>query len=122
MKNPSLEYFLRNYQDEEPRLDDNAINISTIHKAKGLEFPVVFLTKSRLQFAKTEEEKRLLYVAMTRAKNLLYCNLSKQERGVPVVVNPSWIYNTARDLNRPCPTMRHLVHGQRIFKTILSVI
>lgn len=122
LKNPSLEYFLRNYQDEEPRLDDNAINISTIHKAKGLEFPVVFLTKSRLQFAKTEEEKRLLYVAMTRAKNLLYCNLSKQERGVPVVVNPSWIYNTARDLNRPCPTMRHLVHGQRIFKTILSVI
>ena len=45
LKNPSLEYFLRNYQDEEPRLDDNAINISTIHKAKGLEFLWCFLQK-----------------------------------------------------------------------------
>ncbi|EMG49193.1 hypothetical protein G210_0100 [Candida maltosa Xu316] len=36
----SLEHFLNNYYEEDPVFDDNCVNISTIHKAKGLEFPV----------------------------------------------------------------------------------
>lgn len=54
------------------------VTISTIHAAKGLEWPVVFIPAvyegsiphSRAE--DTDEERRLLYVAMTRAKALLY--------------------------------------------------
>ncbi|KAJ9650981.1 ATP-dependent DNA helicase srs2 [Neophaeococcomyces mojaviensis] len=57
------------------------ITISTIHSAKGLEWPVVFvpavyegsIPHSRAE--DTNEERRLLYVAMTRAKALLYMTL-----------------------------------------------
>ncbi|KAJ5628898.1 hypothetical protein N7490_011126 [Penicillium lividum] len=57
------------------------VTISTIHAAKGLEWPVVFIPAvyngsiphSRAEVL--EEERRLLYVAMTRAQALLYLSL-----------------------------------------------
>lgn len=61
--------------------DENAaamVTISTIHAAKGLEWPVVFIPAAyigSIPHARSEdldEERRLLYVAMTRAKALLY--------------------------------------------------
>ncbi|EKD15854.1 ATP-dependent DNA helicase pcrA [Drepanopeziza brunnea f. sp. 'multigermtubi' MB_m1] len=54
------------------------ITISTIHAAKGLEWPVVFIPAAyqgsipHSRAEDTNEERRLLYVAMTRAKALLY--------------------------------------------------
>jgi DNA helicase II / ATP-dependent DNA helicase PcrA len=54
------------------------ITVSTIHAAKGLEWPVVFVPavyKGSIPHARSDdeaEERRLLYVAMTRAKVLLY--------------------------------------------------
>jgi len=54
------------------------ITISTIHSAKGLEWPVVFVPavyEGSIPHSRAEdtcEERRLLYVAMTRAKALLY--------------------------------------------------
>lgn len=54
------------------------VTISTIHKAKGLEWPIVFVPavyKSVFPHTRSEddaEERRLLYVAMTRAQALLY--------------------------------------------------
>ncbi|KAI9894875.1 MAG: hypothetical protein M1814_000095 [Vezdaea aestivalis] len=58
--------------------DEGAVTVSTIHSAKGLEWPVVFvpgvydgsLPNSRSD--NHDEERRLLYVAMTRAKALLH--------------------------------------------------
>jgi len=53
----------------------------TVHSAKGLEFDAVFLTGSRRVSSRTsraratrraEEERRLAYVAITRARNRLY--------------------------------------------------
>lgn len=120
-KAPSIEYFLRNYQDEEPRPDDNSINISTVHKAKGLEFPVVFLVKSSMSYTNNDPATRLLYVAMTRAKNLLYCSLPGHSHGMPVEVNPTWLINTARDLKRVTPTINHLSMGHRLLKTIRPI-
>lgn len=54
------------------------VTISTIHAAKGLEWPVVFIPAAyngsipHVRSEDTDEERRLLYVAMTRAKALMY--------------------------------------------------
>ena len=60
----------------------DAVTMMTMHSAKGLEFPVVFMPgmedglfpgwRSIDDAAKMEEERRLCYVGMTRAKELLY--------------------------------------------------
>jgi DNA helicase-2/ATP-dependent DNA helicase PcrA len=55
------------------------VNLLTYHRAKGLEFEIVFLPRleegelpfKRSRFAELAEERRLLYVGMTRAKNHL---------------------------------------------------
>jgi DNA helicase II / ATP-dependent DNA helicase PcrA len=70
-------------EGEEPsRKDDERLRLSTIHQAKGLEFDVVFVimlcdglfpSERSLETAEgEEEERRLLYVAITRARNELY--------------------------------------------------
>ena len=63
-------------------LNDNAVTLMTLHSAKGLEFPVVFmigleesiLPHSRALYdqSEMEEERRLCYVGMTRAREELY--------------------------------------------------
>lgn len=65
------------------------IIISTIHAAKGLEWPVVFIPSAyegslpHSRAEDTNEERRLLYVAMTRAQALLYlsCPTRNSQRG-----------------------------------------
>ncbi len=57
--------------------DKKSIRLSTLHSAKGLEFKVVFLmgaTQGNLPHihGKVEEERRLMYVGITRAKEQLY--------------------------------------------------
>src|SRR5579883_2660512 len=70
-------------EDDQPRnSDDEKLRLSTIHQAKGLEFDVVFVImlcegmfpSSRSAESKEgeEEERRLFYVAITRARNELY--------------------------------------------------
>jgi DNA helicase-2/ATP-dependent DNA helicase PcrA len=61
---------------------NNAVTLMTLHAAKGLEYPVVFMTgmeetifpHSRALYDTNdmEEERRLCYVGMTRAKQELY--------------------------------------------------
>ncbi len=68
---------------------ENSVTLMTIHSAKGLEFPVVFLvgledgifphSRSLLEKSEMEEERRLMYVAITRAKDKLYL-LNAQNR------------------------------------------
>ncbi len=63
-----------NYEDFY-REGGEGVYVSTIHKAKGREFDAVYMLLDGNQAA-TEEEKRRLYVGMTRAKHALYihCN------------------------------------------------
>ena len=66
---------------------DTAVTLMTMHAAKGLEFPIVFVCgmeeglfpHSRTIYAphELEEERRLCYVAITRAKERLYVSLAK---------------------------------------------
>lgn len=61
------------------REDVDAVTLITVHSAKGLEWPVVLLSLRKFRPA-SEEEHRLLYVAVTRAKEkLLITHTKKQE-------------------------------------------
>ncbi|MBT6273495.1 MAG: DNA helicase II [Chromatiales bacterium] len=82
---PMLEFFSHaalEAGDEQAGDSQDAVNLMTLHSAKGLEFPVVFLCgleeglfphqRSSADPAQLEEERRLCYVGMTRAKRSLY--------------------------------------------------
>lgn len=66
------------------------VSLLTMHNAKGLEFPVVFLagleeglfphSRSLDSFAQMEEERRLCYVGMTRAQKRLYLSWARLRR------------------------------------------
>jgi len=70
---------------EEGEQPQEKVTISTIHAAKGLEWPVVFvpavyegiIPHSRAE--DSDEERRLLYVAMTRAQALLYLSFPRRD-------------------------------------------
>ena len=51
--------------------EKNVVTISTMHKSKGMEFDNVYILMS-YSIMQTDEEKRVLYVGMTRAKNRLH--------------------------------------------------
>ncbi len=69
-------------ENDNPKGDDERIRLSTIHQAKGLEFNAVFVimlcdglfpsARSMDDDEGLEEERRLFYVAITRARNELY--------------------------------------------------
>lgn len=73
--------------DKTNSVNDNSVNIMTIHSAKGLEFDTVFLPgweegvfpspRSVDEKNGLEEERRLAYVAITRAKNKLTISYSR---------------------------------------------
>lgn len=88
-------------KNENADTDEQAVTLMTIHAAKGLEFNNVFVVgvednvlpsaMSRANPAEIEEERRLLYVAITRARN--YCMLSfagsRYINGQSTVTGPS---------------------------------
>ena len=67
---------------------EESVTLMTLHSAKGLEFPVVFLVgmeegifpgyQSMMEPKELEEERRLCYVGITRAKENLFLTCSKQ--------------------------------------------
>jgi DNA helicase-2/ATP-dependent DNA helicase PcrA len=72
--------------DQAANRDEEQLKLSTIHQAKGLEFDVVFVimlcdgmfpsARSLDNLEGEEEERRLFYVAITRARNELYLSYS----------------------------------------------
>ena len=75
------------YSETDKNIESNKVSLMTIHMAKGLEFPIVYVVgleenlfpsiMSINSREEIEEERRLFYVAMTRAEKKLilsYCN------------------------------------------------
>jgi len=94
---PSLPLFLENvalveqeYMPDHPATDEkkNAVTLMTLHAAKGLEFSIVFMvgmeeglfphSRSLMDRNELEEERRLCYVGMTRAKRKLYLTFARR--------------------------------------------
>ncbi|EON62494.1 hypothetical protein W97_01717 [Coniosporium apollinis CBS 100218] len=117
------------------------VTISTIHAAKGLEWPVVFIPGAyegsipHSRSEDTDEERRLLYVGMTRAQSLLYISCptknSQRERTSLsaflsptnmvkyfAVRGPSFTFTTSQDLarilRRTCPTEVAMHEGRSL--------
>ncbi|MEX0878051.1 MAG: UvrD-helicase domain-containing protein [Candidatus Spechtbacterales bacterium] len=84
--NEALEAFLEDValmqEADNVAQDSNLVHLMTLHMAKGLEFPVVFIagceegllphSSSMMNKSEYEEERRLLYVGITRAKEKAY--------------------------------------------------
>jgi DNA helicase-2/ATP-dependent DNA helicase PcrA len=107
---------------ESDALDEQAaVSLLTIHNAKGLEFPNVFIagleegifphSRSLTTQAGIEEERRLCYVGMTRAQKRLYLTSARYRRrfggGQPEVCLPS------RFLNEVPPGLRERLSSYR---------
>ena len=96
-------------EDEE----DDRVSLMTIHTSKGLEFPVVFLTGMEeklfpisraivsMRESDIEEERRLCYVGITRAKEELYMTLT-QKRTLYGKTNPSVASRFMEELPKEC--------------------
>jgi DNA helicase-2/ATP-dependent DNA helicase PcrA len=73
--------------DNQAQAGQDAVQMMTVHAAKGLEFTAVFITgleeglfpheNSALELDGLEEERRLMYVAITRAKERLYLSFAQ---------------------------------------------
>ena len=91
-ENPTLEDYLENValvsDLDNAEFGPNAVTLMTIHSAKGLEFPIVFIAgmeegvfpsgRSLQDPEKLEEERRLCYVAITRARKQLSLSYAAQ--------------------------------------------
>jgi superfamily I DNA/RNA helicase len=86
--------------EKESGLKENRVHVMTFHSAKGLEFKACFLIaledhliphEKSLTEGGLEEERRLLYVAMTRAKEYLTLSMARKRKkmGKDVSCNPS---------------------------------
>ena len=107
--------------DQIPDADEGGgvVTLMTLHTAKGLEFPVVFLTgledgvfphmRSLTEPKELEEERRLAYVGITRAQRRLYLTRSMQRStwGAPSYNPPSRFLDEVPDAlidwKRRCP-------------------
>ncbi len=99
---------------------DGQVALMTLHSAKGLEFPVVFITgveeyifpsrRSRLEPAKLEEERRLCYVGITRAMEELHL-VHAQQRNLfgELAMNPPsrFLQEIPAELREEDETKRH---------------
>ena len=119
---PNLATFLEHVSlviDNEYSSNENKVIISTLHAAKGLEFDAVFLPgweEGIFPHQKCldgneddglEEERRLAYVAITRAKKILYITMSFNRK-----LYGQWqTYNPSRFLNELPPSCIELVNN-----------
>lgn len=81
-------------KSKQTEFNPNAISFLTMHSAKGLEFHTVFIIEANEDICPykkaeivedMEEERRMFYVAMTRAKKKLYISYVRERNGKPML-------------------------------------
>jgi DNA helicase II / ATP-dependent DNA helicase PcrA len=115
----SLSHFLsttlldqQTFADRDKQQKEDKVNVMTFHSAKGLEFTACFLVgledhiiphEKSLMETGLEEERRLMYVAMTRAKRYLTLSMARNRKkmGKDYPTNPSrFLFEIPKDLLR----------------------
>lgn len=90
------EYGMNLKKQQKLRENQDGVVICTMHSSKGLEFPIVFIPEANEGITpyqkavlkeEIEEERRLFYVAMTRAKELLYVFSIKERFHKPLEIS-----------------------------------
>ena len=131
--------------DAQDGQSSSRVTVSTIHAAKGLEWPVVFVPAAyegsipHSRAEDTDEERRLLYVAMTRAQALLYlsCPVKNSQREETKlspflstrnvgrlfakqgpVINAPVLVDIARILRRRCPLAETIEKESQILRSL----
>lgn len=102
--------------------DTDTTVMMTLHSAKGLEFPVVFMVgmengifpgaQSLENFSEMEESRRLCYVGITRAKEQLYMTSASNRK----VFGRTVAYSESDFINEISPDLKELVKEERIPK------
>ena len=82
--------------------EGEGVNLLTVHASKGLEFPEVYVIDlvdgrfpNRKMMSSIEEERRLFYVAVTRAKDKLYLSLAQYDKVKKIDYKPSQFLHEA---------------------------
>ncbi|KAH0286511.1 UvrD-helicase-domain-containing protein [Aureobasidium namibiae CBS 147.97] len=131
-------------QEENPDETQQHVTISTIHAAKGLEWPVVFIPacyEGSIPHSRADdidEERRLLYVGMTRAQALLYLSCPNKnsqsgettmshfltQRGIEAFFETQGpklyddaVVELARTLRRDQPALQQLIKARSTYET-----
>lgn len=95
------------FTSQDDDTNKNLVKIMTIHTAKGLEFDTVFInglvegqfpSKRLINEDELEEERRLLYVAITRAKEMLYLSGYEAKAGSFIARQSSFLKDIDADL------------------------
>jgi len=106
--------------EEELEYNVEKVSLMSLHAAKGLEFPVVFIIGCEANLLPLDlmtikgdpsEERRLFYVGMTRAKEHLYLTHTKRRQlfGQTLIQNPSpFLADIAKELKAYEASKRHL--------------
>lgn len=99
--------------DRDVEDDSNYVTLATVHAAKGLEFKVVFVvgledgtfpnSRAKYDVGEMEEERRLMYVAVTRARERLYLTHARNRymygQSKPTI--PSEFFSDVDDFVKP---------------------
>lgn len=140
LANVALATELQRDEDANEPKTQSQVTISTIHAAKGLEWPVIFVPSTyegsipHSRAEDNDEERRLLYVAMTRAQALLYmsCPLKNSQREETALsqflstkkvgrylvnkgpgMGSDTVNDISRILRRDCPTEAHILEASK---------
>ncbi len=120
-KEPSLQHFIantmltRSFPSEKFGKGKESLNLLTFHSAKGLEFEACFIValedhilphEKSLFETGIEEERRLFYVAITRAKRFLTLSMARKRKkmGKEIATNPSrFLFDISKSLLKVTP-------------------
>jgi len=98
------------------------VTLMTMHASKGLEFPVVFISgcedglipfkRDETEYSDEDEERRLFYVAMTRAREALFLSWAKK-RSVRGKIETRTVSPFVKDVEKQLEQMGHIQGNQR---------